>query len=162
MSGNSRSSCLHTAPIVNDFGRTGGSATPLPSTPAGGRGRPCSTSTLMCSPEEGQLVLAHLKLVAVLELVGLDALAVHVGAVQGAEVVDVDPVAPPDQQRVVARYRHVVEEDLGLGAAPDAGLLAVDDEGLARSAAAGADHEGGAVRRHVLRVDRLDVARLSD
>src|SRR3954453_2260887 len=125
MSGNSRSSCLQTAPMVSDFCRTGASpatADPLPSTAAGGSGRPCSTSTLMCSPEEGKLVFAHLKLGAVLELVGLDALAVHVGAVQGAEVVDVDPVAPPDQQRVVARYRHVVEEDLGLRAAPDAGL----------------------------------------
>src|SRR3954471_12594737 len=104
MSGNSRSSCLQTAPMVSDFCRTGDSPTtsPLPSTPVGGRGRPCSTSTLIFSPEESQLVLAHLKLVAVLELVGFDSLAIHVGAVQRAEVVDVDPVAAPHQQRVVS------------------------------------------------------------
>src|SRR4051795_2854772 len=108
MSGNSRSSCLQTAPIVSDFCRTGASpatADPLPSTAAGGRGRPCSTSTLMCSPEGRQLVLAHLQLVAVLELVGFDSLPIHVGPVQGAEVVDVDAVAPPHEQRVIARDR---------------------------------------------------------
>src|SRR6476469_7375108 len=116
MSGNSRSSCLQTAPIVSDFCRTGA---PSPSTPTGGRARPFSTSTLICSPEESQLVLAHLKLVAVLELVGLDSLAIDVGAVERAEIVDVDPIAPPHQQRVVARHRHVVEEHLGLRATPD-------------------------------------------
>src|SRR4051812_43097822 len=127
MPGTSRWSCWQTAPIVSDFCRTGAApatADPLPSTAAGGRGRPCSTSTLIWSPEEGQLVLAHLKLVAVLELVGFDSLAIHVGAVQRPEVVDVDPVAALHQQRVVARHRHVVEEDLGLRAAPDPRLVA--------------------------------------
>src|SRR3954462_4447713 len=132
MSGNSRSSCLQTAPIVSDFCLTGGSAGPFASTPAGGRGRPCSTSTLIWSPEEGQLVLAHLKLVAVLELVGFDSLAIHVGAVQRPEVVDVDPVTPPHQQRMVARDGHVVEEHLGLRAPPDARLVSLHEERLPR------------------------------
>src|SRR3954452_579485 len=128
MSGNSRSSCLQTAPIVSDFWRTGAS-------PTGGAPL-VSTSTLMCSPQESQLVLAHLKLVAVLELVGFDSLAIHVGAVQRPEVVDVDPVAALHQQRVVARHRHVVEEDLGLRAAPDPRLVAGYHEGLPCPAAA--------------------------
>src|SRR3954462_3325033 len=143
MSGNSRSSCLQTAPIVSDFCLTGGSAGPFASTPAGGRGRPCSTSTLMWSPEESQLVLAHLKLVAVLELVGFDSLAIDVRSVQGAEVVDVHPVAAPHEQRVVSGDRDVVEEDLCLGAAPDARLHPVDHERLPRATAAGPDDQRG-------------------
>src|SRR3954454_18498644 len=108
MSGNSRSSCLQTAPIVSAFCLIGLSP-PLPAT-AGGRARPCSVSTLKWSPEECQLVLANLHPVAVLQFLGLDPLGVHLGAVERAEVVDVDAVAPPHEQRVVARDRHVVEE----------------------------------------------------
>src|SRR3954451_8437499 len=157
MSGNSRSSCLQTAPIVSDFCLTGASALPLVSTAAGGRGRPCSTSTLMCSPEVRQLVLAHLELVAVLELVGFDSLPIHVGPVEGSEVVDVDAVAPPHEQRVVARHRHVVEEYLRLRAAANACLLPVDDECLPRAPATRADDQRGAFRCDLLRVDRLQV-----
>src|SRR3954462_4016918 len=165
MSGNSRSSCLQTAPIVSDFCRTGPSLFP---TPTGGRGRACSTSTLKSntrspvSPEEGQLVLAHLKLVAVLELVGLDPLAVHIRAVQRAEIVDVDAVAPSHEQRVVARDRHVVEEDLGLGAAPDPRLVARHEERLAGATAAGADDQRGVLAADRVRVERLEVAGLAD
>src|SRR3954452_14372248 len=150
MSGNSRSSCLQTAPIVSAFCLIGLSP-PLPAT-AGGRARPCSVSTLNPSPEECQLVLPILKLVAVLELVRLDPLAVHVGAVERAEVVDVDPVAPPHEQRVVARDGHVVEEALGLGAAPDPRLVALHEEGLAGATAAGADHERRALAGDGLRI----------
>src|SRR3954468_7176516 len=141
MSGNSRSSCLQTAPIVSAFCLIGLSPA-LPPT-AGGRARPCSVSMLNRSPEECQLVLAHLQLVPVLQLVGLDPLAVHVGAVERAEVVDVDPVAPPHEQRVVARDGHVVEEDLGLGAAPDPRLVARHEERLAGATAAGPDDQRG-------------------
>src|SRR3954452_1443519 len=163
MSGNSRSSCLQTAPIVSDFCRTGASPLALlSSTAAGGRGRPCSTSTLMWSPEESQLVLAHLKLVAVLELVGFDSLAIDVRSVQGAEVVDVHPVAAPHEQRVVSGDRDVVEEDLCLGAAPDARLHPVDHERLPRATAAGPDDQRGAVGRHLLGVHGLQVAGLAD
>src|SRR5687768_17200952 len=137
--------------MVSDFCLTGGS--PLASTAAGGRARPCSSSTLIRSPEESQLVLAHLKLVAVLQLVGLDPLPVHIRPVQRAEVVDVDPVAAPDEQRVVARDRHVVEEHLGLGTAADASLVALHLERLAGTSAAAADDEGRGVAADRLRVD---------
>ena len=110
MSGNSRSSCLKTAPIVSAFVLAGG-------------GTPGDLGAHR-SIQVGELVLAHLQLVAVLELVRLDPAPVHVGAVERAEVVDVEAVAPAHQQGVVARDRHVVEEHLGLGAAPDRHALA--------------------------------------
>ena len=66
-----------------------------------------------------QLVLADLDLVAVGEPVRLDPAAVDVGAVERAEVVDVEAVAAPHQQRVVAGDGDVVEEDAGVGAAAD-------------------------------------------
>src|SRR5215208_748885 len=160
MSGNSRSNCFTTAPIVSDFWRTAGS--PSPSTPAGGRGRPCSTSTLIYSPEEGQLVLAHLKLVTVLELVGFDPLPIYIGPVQGPEVVDVDAVAAPYKQRVVAGHGHVVEEDLGLGAAPDPRLVATDEKRLPCPATAGPDDERGVIAPDRLRIDSLEIAGLPD
>src|SRR5258708_36754142 len=69
---------------------------------------------------ERQLVLADLQLVAVLEAVGLDPLAVDVRAVQRAAVVDVPLVAAADQQGGVAGGGGVVGEDLGVGPAADA------------------------------------------
>jgi hypothetical protein len=47
-----------------------------------------------------KLELADLQLVAVLEPVGLDALAVDVGAVERAEVVEVDVARALDEERV--------------------------------------------------------------
>ena len=67
-----------------------------------------------------ELVLADLDLVAVGEPVRLDPAPVDVGAVERAEVVDVEAVAAADQQRVVAGDGDVVEEDAGVGAAADA------------------------------------------
>src|SRR3954449_1947432 len=136
MSGNSRSSCLQTAPIVSDFGRgaCGGAGAPAFSMP---------TWVLMrSSAEVGDLVLADLQLVAVLQLVRLDPAPVHVRAVQRAEVVDVDAVAPAHVQRVVARDGDVVEEHLGIGAAADRHLVAPDEEGLAGAAAARTGEDG--------------------
>src|SRR5258708_34143039 len=89
---------------------------------------------------ERQLVLADLQLVAVLEAVGLDPLAVDVRAVQRAAVVDVPLVAAADQQGVVAGDGDVVEEDLGGGPAADAHSLAPPREALPPAPAASADH----------------------
>src|SRR5205085_2077257 len=49
-----------------------------------------------------------------------------------------------------------------LGAAPHARLLPRDREALARAAAAGPDHEGRALARDLVEVDRRDLARLAD
>src|SRR4051794_37038277 len=100
--------------------------------PGGGPARPCSTAKLIRSPQERQFLFAHLKLVAARELVGLDPFAVHIRPVQRAEVVDIDAVTPPYQQRVVARDGHVVEKDLRLGTPPDARLVALHEERLPR------------------------------
>src|SRR5437763_5912571 len=163
MSGNSRSSCLHTAPIVNDFwllrstsGDSRRSWIPPPAAPLPVPSR-MSTSADIRSPEIRQLVLADLQLVAVRQLVRLDPAAVHVRPVQRPEVVDVEAVAAPDEQRVVARHRDVVEEHLGLGTAADAHLVADHLEGLARAPASRTDDQG-ALLRDRLRVERLDVA----
>src|SRR5436305_3260430 len=141
MSGNSRSSCLQTAPIVSDFwplrstsGASRRSSIPPPAAllPVPSR---MSTSAAIRSPEIRQLVLADLQLVAIRQLVRLDSATVHVRPVQRPEVVDVEAVAAPDEQRVIARHRDVVEEDLGLGTAADAHLIAAHLEGLARAPA---------------------------
>src|SRR3954452_2787639 len=155
MSGNSRSSCLQTAPIVSDFGRgaCGGAGAPAFSMP---------TWVLMrSSAEGGELVLADLQLVAVLQLVRLDPAPVHVRAVQRAEVVDVDAVAPAHEQRVVARDGHVVEEHLGVRAAPDRHLVAAHEEGLAGAAATRADDERRLRARDLVGIERLELARLA-
>src|SRR5262245_51182931 len=87
-----------------------------------------------------QLELADLDLVTVLESVRLDSPSVDVGAVERAQVVDVEPVLAPDQQSVVARDGHVVQEDPGVGTAPDRDLLVLQGEALPRATTAGADH----------------------
>src|SRR6478735_5382013 len=58
--------------------------------------------------EEHQAVLADLHLVAVGELHPVDPVAVHVGAVQAADVADGERLAGPVELRVPARDRHVV------------------------------------------------------
>src|SRR3954463_13388624 len=155
MSGNSRSSCLQTAPIVSDFCRG----------VWGAAGRPAlsmSTCVLIRSAEVGELVLADLQLVAVLQLVRLDPAPVDVGAVQRAEVVDVDPVAPAYEQRVVARDGHVVEEHLGVGAATDRHLVARHEERLAAAAAARADDERRLRTRDLIGIERLELTRFAE
>src|SRR5258707_13331355 len=51
---------------------------------------------------EGQLVLADLQLIALVELLGLDPLAIDVGPVEGTEVVEMPAVAEADQQCMVS------------------------------------------------------------
>src|SRR5947209_15517236 len=122
MSGNSRSSCLTTAPIVSGFcagaaarmRSCASAAVGIPFPRGGAAGVPTSIPLSITafpsrsSAEEGELVLAHLKLVSVLQLVRLDPAPVDIGAVERTEVVDVVAVAPPHEQRVVARDRDVV------------------------------------------------------
>src|SRR5680860_978234 len=130
MSSNSFSRILQTAPIVSAL-----------------RGRESRWRTCCCCCSEtatprslllqvAQLVLADLDLVAIGEPVRLDPPAVDVGAVERAEVVDVEAVAAADQQRVVARDRDVVEEDAGVRAAADADPVLGHREALPGAAAA--------------------------
>ena len=105
MSGNSRSSCLQTAPIVSAFSLRGGASAPDFGAHRSSRYVSLYLPTWSSSP--------------FCEAVRLDPAAVHVGAVQRAQVVDVEAVAAPHEQRVVARHGHVVEEHLGVRAAAD-------------------------------------------
>src|SRR5680860_1507429 len=126
MSLNSFSRILQTAPIVSALrGRESRRAC-------------CSDTAIGRSLllQVAQLVLADLDLVAVGEPVRLDPAPVDVGAVERAEVVDVEAVAAVDQQGVVAGDGDVVEEDAGagesftvaeervsIGRSPDAGVF---------------------------------------
>src|SRR4051795_2657364 len=116
MSGNSCESCLQTAPIVSDFAWRGASSGPAAGTPSPVA---ASSDTATSARQVGELVLADLQLVAVLELVRVDPAPVHVGAVQRARVVQVPGAGAPDEHRVVARDGHVVEEDLRVRGAAD-------------------------------------------
>src|SRR3954451_22132377 len=110
MSSNSWLRIFATAPMVSAFrGRDGESF----------GGRRCSASLRPLAPSSvvaiamsalqiAQLVLADLDLVAVLEAVRLDPAAVHIGAVERPEVVDVEAVLAPHDQGMVARDGHVV------------------------------------------------------
>src|SRR3954454_12315055 len=170
MSGNSCESALVTAPMVSDFARETGSppacaasasasaTTPLvPSSGSAPSGSPVRATS---ASEEGQLELADLELVAVLEPVRVHALPVHVGAVQRARVVEQPLPAAAHERRVLTRNGDVVEEDVGLRRAPDRHPLAREREGLAHAPAARADHERAALGRDVADVDRLELARL--
>src|SRR5215210_8156184 len=145
MSGNSCDSAFVTAPMVRDFARATGSppgGAPSASTtslaPSSGSAQSESLVTATSAGEEGQLELADLELVAVVEPVRVHPPAVHVGAVERAGVVE-EPVTPAaHERRVLARDRHVVEEHVGLRRAPDRHPLARQGEGLAHAAAAGA------------------------
>src|SRR3954462_7599736 len=152
MSGNSCASALHTEPIVIDFPRG------VPSSTSGSSMSAIRTRSAL---EEGELVLADLQLVAVLEAVGLDAAAVDVGAVERPEVVEVEVAAAAHEQRVVARDGDVVEEDVGVGPAPDRHAVAREREALPHAPAAGADDQDGAVRGGVVEVDRDELAGLA-
>src|SRR5438093_10124314 len=152
MSGNSCASALQTAPMVIDLPRG------APSSTSGS-----SMSAIVSGPlplEEGQLVLADLELVAVLEAVRLDPPAVDVGAVERAEVVEVEVAAAADEQGVVARDRDVVEEEVGVRAPADRHPVAVEREALADPSAARADYEHRAVGGRVVEVDRDELAGL--
>src|SRR5215213_6431492 len=151
MSGNSCCSALQTAPMVSDFARaTGSGCASVPSArstgSASGSAPSGSSVTATSAGEEGQLELPDLELIAVLEPVRVDPLAVHVGAVERAGVVEEPVPAPAHERRVLAGDRDVVEEDLGLGRAPDRHPLARHRERLPHAAAAGADDQRAALR----------------
>src|SRR3954454_5247621 len=162
MSGDSTSSALQSAPIVIAF--AGGSS------PSSGAATAsiCTSSSCRVMPglsagDVRELELADLELVAVLEPVGLDAMAVDVGAVERAEVVEVVVAAAAHEQGVVARDGDVVEEDVGVRAPADRHAVGVQREALADAAAAGADDERGAlVGDDVADVDRHELAGLVD
>src|SRR6266511_2261183 len=99
--------------------------------------------------EEGEPVLADLQLVPVLELCGLDALAIHERPVEAALVFDEEGAVTIDEHRMLARHRHVVEEDAAVGRAPDRCLL-LRVEHLARSASSGANDERGSLDAEIL------------
>src|SRR5690242_3359480 len=129
--------------MVSDFAWRGGSSGPTGAAVSAGASSVPATLT----SQVGELVLADLQLVAVLELVRVDPPAVDVRPVQRARVVEEPLPRALDEHGVVARDRHVVEEDLGVRRAPDAHALAVQRERLADATAARADHERAAGRR---------------
>src|SRR5829696_8028820 len=133
MSGNSCESALQTAPIVSDLARATGSAcaAAASSTAASGSAPSESLVTAISTGEERQLELADMQLVAILEAMRIDALPVHVGAVERAGVVEEPVPASPHERGVLARDGDVVEEDAGLGRAPDRHLLPRQRERLA-------------------------------
>src|SRR5437763_16828162 len=105
MSGNSRSSCLQTAPIVSDFwplrSTSGASRRSWIPPPAAALPVPSrmSTSAAIRSPEIRQLVLPAPQLVAVPPPVRLDPGAVHVLLTHQPSAVEVAAFAPPAVQR---------------------------------------------------------------
>src|SRR5437588_1678480 len=115
MSANSCLSALQTAPIVIALPpRAAGSGAGMSGSSMGGSW--VRVAIMASLVQVGELVLADLKLVAVLEPARVHALAVHVGAVQRSEVVEVVVGAAAHDHGVVARHGHVVEEDVGVGA----------------------------------------------
>src|SRR5260370_570952 len=70
------------------------------------------------------------------ELRLLDALPVHVGAVEAAHVADGEPGALAVKLGVPPGYGHVVEEDVAIGVAARGGQVAVEAEPAARVGAA--------------------------
>src|SRR5215207_1482585 len=159
MSSNSWPRILATAPIVSalrgrdadslDGGRRSASVRPLTLSSA--------VAIANSALQVAQLVLADLDLVAVIEPVRLDPAPVHVSPVQRAQVVDVKAVLAPDDESVVSRHRHVVQEHCRVGRAADAHAVAVDREALSGASAAGPDDEGRARL-----VDLLVLAGLAD
>src|SRR5690348_3339130 len=114
----------------------------------------CSNQTrrVACSSfDEGEPVLADLELVAVFELLVVDAPAVDEGAVERALVLDEEVAFTLDEHRVVAGDGDVVEEDLAVGRAADARPVAARPEALPRPAAARAHDE----RRPFEALDRV-------
>ena len=61
--------------------------------------------------------------------------AIHVRAVKRPEVVDVQAIVATDDQSVIARHGHVVQEDRSIRRAPDAHPVAVHGEAFAGTAA---------------------------
>src|SRR5918993_652650 len=78
--------------------------------------------------EEHQPELADLYLVAVPQQLLLHEVAVDVGAVQAAQVLDHDALVGPGEGGVASRHRDVVEEDVGVLVPAGRHLLGVDEE----------------------------------
>src|SRR6187200_407681 len=93
------------------------------------------SASLPCR-EEHELELADLDLVAARELRLLDGLAVHVDAVQAAEVLHEEGLIPALDARVCPRDGDVVEEDVGLRVATERRLILIDQERGSRVGAA--------------------------
>src|SRR5688572_20546478 len=143
MSGNSLCRRLQTAPIVR------------------GRSRPMSAGAVAISAlQEGQLVLADLHLVAVLELGALDAAPVDVGAVEAPLVVEREALGVAGHDRVAPGDGHVVQEDLAFGTAPERRPVLLEGEGLPRPAAARADDERRPLDAKVGERERVILGRL--
>src|SRR5690349_8503823 len=168
MSGNSWDSAFVTAPMVSDFARATGSppgtasasGTAASLAPSSGSAPSGSLVTATSAGEEGQLELPDLELVAVLEPVRVHPLAVHVGAVERARVVEQPVAAAAHERRVLAGDGDVVEEDVRLRGAPDRHPLAREREGLPDAPAARADDQRAALGGDVADVDGLELARL--
>src|SRR5919198_5511492 len=92
--------------------------------------------------QEGQLVLADLQLVAVLELSRLDPLPVQEGAVEASLVFDEEVAVPPHQHGVLSGDRDVVQEDVAVRGAADRRPLALRHELLAGTPAPRPDDQG--------------------
>src|SRR5215218_7475236 len=105
--------------------------------------------------EEHQLELADLQLIAGDELAVLDPLAVEVGAVQGANVVDGEAVGAAADLGVAARDGDVVEEDVALGVAAGGHRLLVEQEAAAGVGPASHDQHGGVLTQVLDRRDDL-------
>src|SRR5262245_17584054 len=93
--------------------------------------------------EEGQLVLADLELVPVLERPRLDPAPVQERPVQAPPVLDEELAVPTHDERVAAGDRDVVEEDVAVRRAADRRLLLVEKEVLSGAASSGTDDERG-------------------
>src|SRR4051794_26746114 len=163
MSGNSTSSALQSAPIVIDFAGGASSASSDPATASIWTSSSCRVMAWLSAGDVRELELADLELVAVLEPVGLDAMAVDVGAVERAEVVEVVVAAAAHEQGVVARDGDVVEEDVGVRPPADGHAVGVQREALADAPTPRADDERGAlVGDDIADVDRHELAGLVD
>src|SRR4051812_46863322 len=101
MSGNSWSSALHTAPMV--IALVGGPSSSSRTDVSICASSSCTAMARFSAGDVGELELADLQLVAVLQTVRLDAVPVDVGAVQRPEVVEVVVAPAAHEQRVVAR-----------------------------------------------------------
>jgi hypothetical protein len=95
---------------------------------------------------EREAELADLDLGAVLEEGRVDADAVEVGAVQRAEVLDLERRALADELGMTAGDRDVVEEDVGVGVAACDRDVGVEEEARALVRAAADDEERGSGR----------------
>src|SRR6266511_3925732 len=97
-------------------------------------------------PERQELVTLEAQdrsqaLVAVLDLARLDPAPVQERSVQAALVLDEELPVAPQHESMAPRDRHVVEEDVAIGRAPDGDALLLEQEVLACSASSRAHDE---------------------